>query len=387
MAATTQARGPMIEWESIMETNPRMRRAFTIIELLIVITIIGILIGLLLPAVQAAREAARKMQCQSNLRQLGLALQSYEANCRAFPPSQNLPAGEIEATTTKWKESWVITILPFVDNQPLYNQFDRTKPISDPANRIPRGQKLPFMLCPSDTGSDVLYSNGIEGDNWARGNYAANGSIANNELGTLTDPPPGVPQSYAQNGVNWSLPWVPGVMGCNDSLTAAGIRDGLSNTILLAEVRIGVNSVDRRGTWAMGTAGASSLFGHGVGRNMGPNVNFPDNLLGAAAIQAAAGGEGEVASEGMPCYDGEGSTKATMRSQHVGGVFTCFCDGSVHWLNNSIDHGTNGEIPGTRQAQEPGNNASPNPPTAKDYHVWERLNCSADGFPMDGSAF
>jgi hypothetical protein len=176
-------------------------------------------------------------------------------------------------------------------------------------------------------------------------------------------------------------------MGCNASLRAADIRDGLSNTILLAEIRIGVNAIDRRGTWAMATAGASSLFGHGVGRNMGPNTTFPDHLLGAAALQAAAGGEDELASEGMPCYDGEGNSKATMRSQHAGGVFTCFCDASVHWLSNSIDHGTNGEIPGTRQAQEPDNNANPNPPKASDYHVWERLNCSADGFPIDGSAF
>ena len=224
------------------------RTGFTIIELLIVITIIGILIGLLLPAVQAAREAARKTQCQSNLRQLGLALQAYHASCGAFPPAINLPAGEIEATTTKWKENWIITILPFIEQQPLHDQFDLTKPISDPANRTPRGQKLPWMLCPTDTGSDVFYSNALEGDNWARGNYAANGALAENELGTLTNPPPGVPQGYAQNGVNWSLPWVRGVMGGNASLRSDDIKDGLSNTVLLAEVRIGVNSIDRRGT-------------------------------------------------------------------------------------------------------------------------------------------
>jgi len=371
----------------ISKLRRRKCKGFTIIELLIVITIVGILMGLLLPAVQAAREAARKTQCQNNLRQLGLALQNYHSLCGAFPPAINLPAGEIEATTTKWKENWVITILPFMDNQPLHNEFDLTKPISDPVNRIPRGQKLSFMLCPSDTGSDVLYSNGIEGENWARGNYAANGSIANNELGTLTLPPPGVPASYAQNGVNWALPWVPGVMGCNGSLRAADIKDGLSNTVLLGEIRIGVSTLDRRGTWAMGSAGASSLFGHGVGRDMGPNVSFPDNLLGCKALQDSMGGRGALWSECMACWEGEGSSKAAMRSQHAGGVFTCFCDGSVHWLSNNIDHGSNREIPGTRQAQDPDNNANPNPPTANDYHVWERLNCSADGFPVDGTAF
>jgi prepilin-type N-terminal cleavage/methylation domain-containing protein len=363
-----------------------VRRGFTIIELLIVITIIGILIGLLLPAIQAAREAARKAQCQNNLRQLGLALQNYHASCRLFPPAINLPANEFEATTNKWKENWVITLLPYMEQNPLHDQFDLTKPISDPANRIPRGQKLPFMLCPTDTGSDVLYGNASEGDNWARGNYAANGSIAENELGTLTLPPPGVAPSYTQNGINWGLPWVRGVMGCNASLRAADIKDGLSNTILLAEIRIGVSALDRRGTWAMGSAGASSLFGHGMGKNMGPNVNFPDNLLGCKALQDSAGGPGELASQGMSCWDGDGSTKATMRSQHAGGVFTCFCDASVHWLSNNIDHGTNGEIPGTEQAKR-SDTPNPDPPSASDYHVWERLNCSADGFPVDGSAF
>ena len=136
----------------------------------------------------------------------------------------------------------------------------------------------------------------------------------------------------------------------------------------------------------MGSAGASSLFGHCVGKQVGPNVAFPDNLLGAAAIQAAAGGEAALLEEGMPCWDGDGSTKATMRSQHTGGVFTCFCDGSVHWLNNNIDHGNNPDIPGTEQAKR-SNTPNPNPPTAADYHVWERLNCSADGFPVDQSAF
>ena len=174
-------------------------------------------------------------------------------------------------------------------------------------------------------------------------------------------------------------------MGCNASLRSDDVKDGLSNTLLLAEVRIGVNSLDRRGTWAMGSAGAGAVRPL-RGQDGGPNVAFPDNLLGAAAIQAAAGGEDELLAEGMPCWDGDGSTKATSASQHAGGVFTCFCDGSVHWLNNNIDHGSNPDLPGTEQAKR-SNAPHPNPPTANDYHVWERLNCSADGFPVDQSVF
>ncbi len=92
-------------------------RAFTLVELLVVITIIGILIALLLPAVQAAREAARKLQCQNNLKQLGLAVQNYNTTWGKFPLAVSIQNGQRPETAYNWGANWVIAILPYIENQ------------------------------------------------------------------------------------------------------------------------------------------------------------------------------------------------------------------------------------------------------------------------------
>jgi len=99
------------------------RRAFTLIELLVVIAIIAILIALLLPAVQQAREAARRTQCRNHLKQIGLALHNYHDTHLTFPASVyssgRSPSGGLVTNVTGW-----IMLLPFLDQAPLYNQFD-----------------------------------------------------------------------------------------------------------------------------------------------------------------------------------------------------------------------------------------------------------------------
>ena len=351
-------------------------RAFTLVELLVVITIIGILIALLLPAVQAAREAARKLQCQNNLKQLGLAVQNYNTTWGKFPLAVSIQNGQRPETAYNWGANWVIAILPYIENQALSDAFDLRKSIVDPANRLPRGTQLSFMFCPSDVGRNVFYNGTFnnEGDNWARGNYGANVSLE--QFWDDQPPVPGTSSGAMDNW--WRCPWTRGVMGANASVSVRDITDGLSNTILLGELRIGLNVFDRRGTWAMGAAGASLIVGQGATDDQGPNnpSQYADNFVGCSQTASAAGGLNVLVSQCMGCYiDSSCTGQATMRSQHGNGVFTCFCDGSVHFISDFIERTTNFDLP------------TSNPPTGDDYRVWERLNASADGMLLDPNTY
>src|SRR5262245_6390811 len=106
-------------------------RAFTLVEVLVVIAIIGVLIALLLPAIQAAREAARRMQCGNNIKQIALALLNYESAHKSFPPSSNWPASQPDLLrdggNANQSANWVVMILPFVEHQNVYESFDLTK--------------------------------------------------------------------------------------------------------------------------------------------------------------------------------------------------------------------------------------------------------------------
>src|SRR3954447_14026210 len=111
-----------------------MRRAFTLVEVLVVIAIIGILIALLLPAVQAARESARRMQCQNNLKQIGLALLNYESNHKNFPAGY---ISDIDANGTDtgpgW--GWAALIVPQMEESGLYTIIHQNLPFEDAANK------------------------------------------------------------------------------------------------------------------------------------------------------------------------------------------------------------------------------------------------------------
>ncbi|WP_153558178.1 DUF1559 domain-containing protein [Roseimaritima sediminicola] len=123
------------------------RAAFTLVELLVVIAIIGVLVGLLLPAVQAAREAARRMQCSNNLKQIGLSLHNYESSFGVFPAQSTAPGPG--ANYSVRRGSWFTAVLPFYEQNGLYQSFDDNYHWHDAVNESAVKTNVPTLLCPS----------------------------------------------------------------------------------------------------------------------------------------------------------------------------------------------------------------------------------------------
>ena len=337
------------------------RAGFTLVELLVVIAIIDILVALLLPAVQSAREAARRTQCLSNIKNIGLALHNFHDVYGSFPPAMEYQRTSIElngiSDNSEFGPNWMIRILPFMEEQPLFDSFvfqdnsGNTVFVSDPLNEIPRGTEIQSYACPSDPAVAEWYGDTQnatpEGANWARGSYAANSSLLYLGFENLSlEPWPKKKFSGPANGEMWredntdfSVGVISkGVMGCNLALAMRQISDGTSNTVLVTEVRAGVNSRDRRGVWAMGDVGASSIWGHALGDATGPNSCNPaaDNIADAAAIRQETD---DLALQRECMFVGTGLPQAAPRSTHPGGLHVCFADASGRFLTDDIDIG------------------------------------------------
>ncbi len=373
-----------------------LRRAFTLVELLVVIAIIGILIALLLPAINAAREAGRRAQCQNNLKQVGLAVLNYVDAIGSYPPAMTVPKDVDATSTSEWGPNWVIAVLPQLENGGLADQFHinlgEKLCVSSSANEIPRSTNIPTMLCPSDNRNRFPYSpksvSASDGDNWARGNYAAQSCLdqldrrnTGEEVGEGSESNIEPGDEAGAGSANWRIPWLRGVMGCNVGVTPQQITDGTANTIMILEIRSGCTTFDRRGTWAMGACGASCLYGDGVTNDQGPDNQYFNDQNGADDLQECseiitAFGSNEalatVTNMGGCCGTGGncGNKQATARSNHPGGVYACFCDNHVTFISDYIDHNPDWGL-----------NA------AVDMHVWERLCGSCDGQLVNESMY
>jgi prepilin-type N-terminal cleavage/methylation domain-containing protein/prepilin-type processing-associated H-X9-DG protein len=374
-------------------TSFSARRGFTLVELLVVITIIAILVSLLLPAASSARESAHKTQCSNNCKQLALGLLAYHTSFGIFPPSSvwrdgtgALSLSTIETTNNpNLYENWVILILPQMDQGNLRQTFvsdasgNISKPIGSSAtatgpggnlqsNAIARATPLSFMLCPSDSYNRVMFSGSGSsltnqmGENWARGNYGANASSGYMYAGSIE------PQ-------NWHARTVEDIMGANISIRLDDIKDGASNTILLGELRAGITTFDCRGVWAMSGSCPSALWGHGyICDANGPNCTQynADDVQSCSDVASAAGngnesaGHSALAALNMACWDGNGPNwQQASRSMHAGGVNTAFCDGSVHFIGDFVELGSGSGSLG----------------------VWDKLNLSNDGFSIDSTKY
>ena len=203
---------------------PLVRPLFTLIELLVVIAIIGVLIGLLLPAVQASRESARWVQCNNNLRQLAPSINNYESSHEVLPPAGIVAPGRNLEPRSGKMFSWVVLILPQLELESIHARFDFERDVmSQPAE--PQASHLPMMLCPGDS---------------ARGGY-------------FLDPAPTNRKRFAKgNYAAWSGPFHIEMTHYPGALIKTGqplqkITDGLSNTLILSDVRVRPHEQDQRG--------------------------------------------------------------------------------------------------------------------------------------------
>ena len=138
----------------------RHRTGFTLVELLVVIAIIGVLVALLLPAVQAAREAARRLSCTNNLCQLILATQNYEMTFGVYPPGTVNDTGPIQNLPQGYHHNWLSQLLPFMEEQNVYDHVDFQVGVYDDKNQPVRQTPIPILACPSDEmgGGDLWLS-------------------------------------------------------------------------------------------------------------------------------------------------------------------------------------------------------------------------------------
>ena len=156
-----------------------------------VIAIIGILVALLLPAIQAAREAARRSQCQSNMKNVALAVLNYSDYGQEFPDRNELRRRQVSGEQVahcagEYGPNWIIRVLPYLEEQATYDQFElKTLPVkinatgtdtSRRTRKLARSTVIPVLLCPTDGYNQVPYNGKVtpHGDNWARCNYAGN---------------------------------------------------------------------------------------------------------------------------------------------------------------------------------------------------------------------
>ena len=285
-------------------TSIRRSLGFTLVELLVVITIIGILIALLLPAVQAAREAARRVSCQNNLKQLALALQQYHEKVGRFPPV---------TVSSPYDHTWVPMILSHIEQEALAMQYRWDKNWKNQANQPVITTRLQVLLCPSAEGTGRV-------DDIGSGKKAATSDYSS---------PSGVSNELKQKGFIPPIKDVRGIMGPNRATPMARIHDGSSNTIILAE------DAGRPEHWTrLGPGPNNSNNGCG-------NFNVSDGRVrgaGWADTAMAVPLHGFMGS-GLKC-NGPCAVNCTNNNEtfafHPGGANVGFADGRVQFIAQSV---------------------------------------------------
>ncbi len=293
-----------------------VRPAFTLVELLVVIGIIGILVSLLLPAVQAAREAARRMQCSNNLKQLGLALHNYESSNKRFPAGRN-----------QLRHSPHSSLLPFIEQSNVANLIDYNVAWDHANNAKAAATGIPVFRCPSDPITKVPAA-------WGSTNYRCNQGS-----GILWGLPP-----TNTSDPNYGMPAPNGVMIPNLYLGFRDIVDGTSNTAVFSEHGVGDFSNE-----------VSSLTDTFWPKTHPANAD--EAFADCKSIDATDLSFQRVSDVGAPWMNGYHSTTSyfhavppqqrscmfppgliatAAQSYHTGGVMVGRCDGSVSFVSENV---------------------------------------------------
>ncbi|MFN7875595.1 MAG: DUF1559 domain-containing protein [Pirellula sp.] len=270
----------------------RVSRAFTLVELLVVIAIIGILIGLLLPAVQAAREAARRMQCSNNLAQFGLAANNFEFTYGTLPSGVVNETGPIRYEPIGNHTSWTVRLLPYIEQSYAYEEYDQDLGAYASENDPVRQLRIYSFQCPSSPDNYQYSRSGSDETYFPMTNYVG---IHHSEES---------PIDVTNNGV----------LFLNSKLKMSEIKDGLTHTILISEKR---GSGDQLG-WVSGTR--DSLRNTSV-------INF-------ARLRLTR--EQRMEKDKAPLAVGSLEVGG-LGSYHTGGVNAVFVDGAVRFLSENID--------------------------------------------------
>jgi prepilin-type processing-associated H-X9-DG protein len=334
------------------------------LELVLVVGICGVLTGLVLAGIHRLRASAARTQCGNNLHQLGVACWAHMHLHRRFPVACTMPYAQQGKTPSitdasgippievindsgarvdsdpnqPFGPNWAVYLLPFIDRSDLYAAARVESYLAgyksgnvaqrDQWRAAVQGVSVPLYLCPADVGQETPFAGYPKAPGpWARGNYAANAGPGwwQMSLGGGW-----YQESYGMTGP---------VMGINYGARADGIPDGLTNTILLNEVRAGLNDQDPRGAWALGYPGASVTAANAIGDCTTPNDanDLSDDVEGCPQFWYAGIGT----TNHMGCSTGYFNLgwptwQAQARSRHAGGVNACFADGSVRFISDYV---------------------------------------------------
>ena len=310
------------------------RRGFSLVELLVVVVIIAILLGLLLPAVQSARESARRATCQNNLRQLALAVLNFETCHGRFPAAAVVSEANNPTTCTgcwnPWAEarlasftpgtkhgsSWILPVLPFMEQAPLANLWDRSTNVL--GNAAVAQTDIPSLYCPTRRAG--IRTSRDDHKNLISMNWNGGGTDYGGCYGRLDGFQNDTSQDHRfadiDTPVTGSSGRRQGLFFPNNARPLASVTDGLTNTIMLGELQrlrpiAGATSAAKtynrtsQDGWAVG--GVATLFVTSTDPSHS-NPGGMNNLF----------------------FESPGS-------QHAGGCFFAMVDGSVQWLSEFID--------------------------------------------------